>query len=146
MTLASTVKKFLPEKYQRYFHRFPHGAYLESMVSARQYQKLSKKFAECHFKGSFTEMERITNEDLAAMRLSVATQLLSFKHFLIDTCPKSGFAVDEAEQKDLHRIKQVDEDVVITENVAEEIFHGSRAAPSSGLVGYHKPKDTDGQF
>ncbi|KAH3835744.1 hypothetical protein DPMN_109105 [Dreissena polymorpha] len=144
----------------------------------------SVEFAVCHFKGRFTEMERITNEDLAAMRLSVATQLLSFKHFLIDTCPKCGFAVDEAEQKcgtwgrdfhfkpycveddlvilkrgekfscmlcrsgfwDLHRIKQVDEDVVITKNVAEEIFHVTRAAPSSDLVGYHKPKDTDGEF
>ncbi|XP_052263628.1 uncharacterized protein LOC127866837 isoform X3 [Dreissena polymorpha] len=56
-------------------------------------------FAECHLKGTFKEMETITRQHLAATRLSVATKLLTFKHYLIDSCPKCGFGVDEAEQK-----------------------------------------------
>ncbi|KAH3739358.1 hypothetical protein DPMN_046009 [Dreissena polymorpha] len=48
---------------------------------------------------TFLKWKNITRQDLTDKRCSVARKLLSFKQFLIDSCPKCGYAVDEAEQQ-----------------------------------------------
>ncbi|KAH3780893.1 hypothetical protein DPMN_158718 [Dreissena polymorpha] len=102
-------------------------------------------FAEYHLNGRFQEMEGINSHDLSVMRLSVAKKFMSFKEFLLDSCPTCGFTVLETDVKtntgrlqgqapnsykwvdkqttleDLRKVERVEKDVFVSEKATDSL-------------------------